>query len=387
MPRWAHNKLPSSAMKRYFELVREGHKGAAAARMIGVSTSCGSLWFIDAGRMIVPDAGPISPRFLTQDDRIAIADGLQARQSKKEIAASIGKSFQSVYREIKRNSKPDGRYQPWWAHNQALLRRRRPKTEKIRGSKSLRTEVRHKLTEKWSPQQVSRFLARTYPGQPGMQACPETIYRALFHGLLGSKPGSKLRTGRARRKPHRRGAPHLNKIKNMTLLDHRPLEVNDRATPGHWEGDLIIGGHQSGAIGTLVERTTRYLKLIHLPDGWKAPQVRNALILQTAGIPPELRKTLTWDQGREMTLHEDTAALTGFRIFFCDPHSPWQRGTNENTNGLLRQYFPKSTDLTVHSAQDLRDVARQLNNRPRLILGDETPAEAMRAWLTHTTTS
>jgi IS30 family transposase len=134
-----------------------------------------------------------------------------------------------------------------------------------------------------------------------------------------------------------------------------------------------------------VERTTRYLKLIHLPNGWKAPQVRNALILQTAGVPAELRKTLTWDQGREMTLHEDIAALTGFRIFFCDPHSPWQRGTNENTNGLLRQYFPKGTDLSVHTAQDLRNVARQLNNRPRLILGDKTPAEAMRACLTRTT--
>jgi IS30 family transposase len=386
MPRWAHNKLPSAVKKRYFELLREGYKGAAAARVIGVSTSCGSNWFIDAGSMIVADPGPISPRFLTQDDRIAIADGLQARQSVKAIAASIGKSFQSVYREIKRNSKPDGRYQPWWAHNQALLRRQRPKTEKIRDNKALRTQVRHKLTEKWSPQQISRFLTRTYPGQPAMQACPETIYRALFTGLLGRKPG-KLRTGRCRRKPHRRGVPHLNKIKNMALLDQRPLEVNDRATPGHWEGDLIIGGHQTGAIGTLVERTTRYLKLIHLPDGWKAPQVRNALILQTAGIPAELRKTLTWDQGRELTLHEDIEALTGFRIFFCDPHSPWQRGTNENTNGLLRQYFPKSTDLSVHTAQDLKDVARQLNNRPRLVLGDKTPTEAMRAWLTHTTTS
>jgi IS30 family transposase len=237
MPRWAHNKLPSAVKKRYFELLREGYRGAAAARVIGVSTSCGSLWFIDAGSMIVPDPGPISSRFLTQDDRIAIADGLQARQSVTEIAASIDKSFQSVYREIKRNSKPDGRYQPWWAHNQALLRRKRPRVEKIRSSRPLRTEIRHKLTEKWSPQQVSRFLARSYPAQPAMQACPETIYRALFAGLLGRRPG-KLRTGRCRRKPHRRGAPHLNKIKNMALLDQRPLEVNDRALPGHWEGDL-----------------------------------------------------------------------------------------------------------------------------------------------------
>jgi IS30 family transposase len=307
MPRWAHNKLPTSAKKRYFELLREGCKGAAAARVIGVSTSCGSNWFLDAGGMIVPDFGPISPRFLTQDERIAIADGLQAGRSKKEIAASIGKSFQTVYREIRRNSMPDGRYQPWWAHNQALLRRQRPKTEKIRDSRALRTEVRHKLTEKWSPQQVSRFLTRTYPGQPAMQACPETIYRALFAGQLGRRPG----------KAH-------------------PSAQRLESAPGPQRPDPA---------------------------------------------PAQLRKTLTWDQGREMTLHEDIAAVTGFQIFFCDPHSPWQRGTNENTNGLLRQYFPKGTDLSVHTAQHLRDVARQLNNRPRLVLNDKTPTETMRALL------
>jgi IS30 family transposase len=218
-----------------------------------------------------------------------------------------------------------------------------------------------------------------------MQTCPETIYRALFAGLLGRKPG-KLRTGRTRRKPHRRGVPHLNKIKNMTLLAERPLEVDERRTLGHWEGDLIIGRGQGSAVGTLVERVTRYVRLIHLPHGWKAPQVRNALITQTADLPETLRQSLTWDQGREMTLHEDIAALTGFRIYFCDPHSPWQRGTNENTNGLLRQYFPKGSDLSPHTARDLRQVARELNRRPRLVLGDRTPVEVMRTWLTQTST-
>ncbi|MFW6690042.1 IS30 family transposase [Streptomyces sp. MAR4 CNX-425] len=188
-----------------------------------------------------------------------------------------------------------------------------------------------------------------------------------------------------RRKRQRRGIP-LNKIKNMTLIHERPVEVNDRRQPGHWEGDLIIARGQGSAIGTLVERTTRY-HLIHLPHGWKAPQVRNALIGQTGHIPPQLRRTLTWDQARELTLDEDSEALTGFRIYFCDPHSPWQRGTNENTNGLLRQYFPKSTDLSRHSARDLREVARQLNRRPRRFLGDKSPAEAMRRWLTGPLTS
>lgn len=261
--------MPTDVKRRYFELLREGLMGAAAAREVGVSTSCGSLWFIDAGSMLVPDPGPISPRFLTQDDRIAIADGLHAKQPVKEIAASIGKSLSTVYREIERNRKPDGRYQPWWAHNQALLRRGRPKEEKIRSHEPLRTLVREKLTEKWSPQQVSRFLARSFGNDPAMRACPETIYRALFVGLLGFKD-ARLRTGRTRRKKQRRGVPQPNKIKNMTLIHQRPLEVNDRTQPGHWEGDLIIGRGQGSAIGTLVERSTRYVRLVHLPHGWKA---------------------------------------------------------------------------------------------------------------------
>jgi IS30 family transposase len=375
--------MPAAVKKRYMELLREGYKGAAAARVVGVSTSLGSNWFLEAGGMLVPDPGPISPRYLTQDDRIAIADGLHAGTSTKEIAVSIGKSFQTVYREVSRNSRPDGSYQPWWAHNQALLRRCRPKQEKLR-AEALRTVVPGKLARKWSPQQISRFLARTYPGQPGMRACAETIYGGLFSGLLGIRPG-KLRTGRARRKPHRRGAAVPNKIKNMNLLASRPAEVNERQVPGHWEGDLIIGQYGSAAgpsaIGTLVERVTRFLVLVHLPDGYKAPQLRDALITQTRIIPRSWRKTLTWDQGRQMSMHEQTATATGFGIYFCDPHSPWQRGLNENTNGLIRQYFPKHTDLSVHTAQDLQRVAAELNQRPRLVLGDKTPQEVMRALL------
>ena len=224
MPRWAHNKMPTSVKQRYFELIREGHKGAAAARVVGVSTSCGSLWFLDAGGMLVPEAGPISSRFLDQDDRIAIADGLAASCPVKEIAAVIGKSFQTVYREVKRNSKPDGRYQPWWAHNQALQRRKRLRAAKLESGPGLRNVVRVKLDRKWSPQQISRFLTRSYPDQPAMRACAETIYRGLFAGVLGKKPG-KLRTGRSRRKPHRRGVAVPNKIKNMALLAQRPAEV------------------------------------------------------------------------------------------------------------------------------------------------------------------
>ncbi len=180
MPRYAPNKMPTEVKKRYFELIRRGMKGAAAARIVGVSTSCGSLWFIDAGSMIVTEPRAISPRFLTQDDRIAIADGLRVGLTKHEIAEQIGKTFQTVYREIKRNSKPDGTYQPWWAHNQAVLRRRRPKLVKLEVNEGLRTSVLAKLTVKWSPQQIARHLARTAGDDRDRRVCTETIYRALF---------------------------------------------------------------------------------------------------------------------------------------------------------------------------------------------------------------
>jgi transposase, IS30 family len=380
MPRWAHNKLPSSVRQRYFELIRSGLKGSEAARRVGVSTSCGSLWFIDAGRMAIPDPTPTSPRFLTQDDRIAIGDGLAAKVPVKEIAAGIGKSFQTVYREIARGSKPDGRYQPWWAHNQALLRRRRPKPKRILVGSPLWQAITDKLRRKWSPPQISRLLKRTHPNEPSMQACPETIYQALYAGVLGPIAG-KLRTGRRFRKQQRRGVPTKNKIANMRPLDQRPAEVAERRSVGHWEGDLIIGANMHSAIGTLVERVSRYVVLVHLPDGYTAPKMRDALTARLLELPLTLRRTLTWDQGRELTLHEQIELATGTRIYFCQPRSPWQRPTNENTNGLLRQYFPKRTNLAVHSRTDLDLVAAELNERPRLVLGDRTPHDVLTDFL------
>jgi IS30 family transposase len=380
MPHYAPNKAPAATKKRYFELIRQGHKGAKAARMVGVSTSCGSLWFLDAGGVLVPDPGPISPRFLTQDDRIAIADGVRSGASAKAIAAVVGKSFQTVYRELERNSKPDGSYQPWWAHNQALRRRQRPKPSKISANKKLRAVVSARLAVRWSPQQISRFLHRTYPARAEMQVCAETIYLAVFAGALGEKKG-KVRTGRTYRKHHRRGVAVPNKIKNMRLLDQRPAAVALRLEHGHWEGDLIIGRMSGSAIATLVERVTRFVMLVHLPDGYKAPQLYDALTEQLTKLPPALRRSLTWDQGREMSMHEHTAQAAGIDVYFCDPHSPWQRGSNENMNGLLRQYFPKHTDLSVYMPSNLRSVAAELNDRPRLILGDRTPSEAVRDFL------
>jgi transposase, IS30 family len=380
MPHWAHNKMPTSVKQRYFELIRAGHKGADAARRVGVSTSCGSLWFIDAGGVIITEPRPISPRFLTQDDRIAIADGLTAKLPVKDIAAGIGKTFQTVYREIARGSKPDGRYQPWWAHNQALLRRQRPKAKRIVTGCRLWRTIADKLRVKWSPSQISRFLKRAFPHDPTMRACAETIYQALFARVLGPIAG-KLRTGRQRRKPQRRGVPTKNKIANMKLLGQRPAEVAERRTIGHWEGDLIIGANMRSAIGTLVERVSRYVVLVHLPDGYTAPAMRDALTARLLDLPAPLRQTLTWDQGRELTLHEQIETASGTRIFFCEPRAPWQRPTNENTNGLLRQYFPKRTDLSVHTRANLERVAAELNDRPRLVLGDRTPHEVLADFL------
>jgi transposase, IS30 family len=377
VPRYAPNKMPTAVKKRYFELIRSGMKGAAAARSVGVSTSCGSLWFLDAGGVIITEPRPISPRFLTQDDRIAIADGLHAGLSKKQIAAGIGKSFQTVYREIRLHSKPDGSYQPWWAHNQAVQQRRRPKPVKLAADPRLRRLVLAKLKVRWSPQQIARYLARAAADTGGQRVCAETIYRALFTGLLGKKAG-KLRTGRCCRKPQRRGTAPRNDIPNIRPLSQRPASVEDRVEPGHWEGDLIIGRGQRSAIATLVERTSRFVVLVGLPGGHKAPLVRDALISALATVPAPMRKTLTWDRGRELFWHEQISAATGTEIFFADAHSPWQRGTNENTNGLLRQYFPKRTDLHGHDAQVLARVARELNRRPRLVLGDRTPEEVMR---------
>jgi IS30 family transposase len=375
-------KMPLAAKARYHELIRSGMKGAAAARLVGVSTSCGSLWFIEAGSMTPADK-PVSARFLTQDDRIAIAEALRVGTPVAQIAEQLGKHRSTIYREIKRG-RIDTRlhtdaYHPWWSHNRVLARRKRPKPEKLAASTALAAVVAGKLEQNWSPQQISRYLARRYPKSRSMRACPETIYRALFAGHLG-KPEGRLRTGRVRRRRQRRGVPHKNRIPNMRHVSTRPAEASERSAPGHWEGDLIIGRGQRSAVGTLVDRATRFVRLIHLPGGWKAPQVRDALATQLGDLPRGLLRTLTWDQGRELYHHAEIASLTGLEIYFCDPHAPWQRGTNENTNGLLRQYLPKGSDLTLHSLRDLQAIAQQLNDRPRIILGDRTPVEAMRGW-------
>jgi IS30 family transposase len=214
----------------------------------------------------------------------------------------------------------------------------------------------------------------------------ETVYQALYvqaKGGLRREVASWLRTGRAQRRPHQQPDQRRPRMAtDMVMISERPAEVADRAVPGHWEGDLIIGGHHQSAIGTLVERTTRYVLLLHLPDGYAPARVRDALIATIHALPDQMRRSLTWDQGSEMHYHGQFTMATDMPVYFCDPHSPWQRGSNENTNGLLRQYFPKGTDLSVHTAEYLGFVAAELNGRPRMTLGWDTPAERMATLLT-----
>jgi len=383
MARWAWNKSPAQVKRRYFELIRQGSSGSAAALEVGVSLSCGSVWFVDSGGVKFIDT-PISSRYLSQDDRIEIADGLDAGEPVKQIATRIGKSYQSVYREIARNRKPDGRYQPWFAHGQAHLRRKRPKPLRFVIEPELRDVVATKLRKRWSPQQISRWLRRRWPRRTRWHVCAETIYEAVYQGVIVVTDTQTLRTGRTYRHKRGRGRSREGALKqstNMRSIHDRPAVVTERRQVGHWEGDLLVGAGQRSAVATLVERRHRHTILVPIRGGHTAQNVGDALIRTFGQLPPALRRTLTWDQGNEMFQHERVERDTGVRIYFADPHSPWQRGSNENTNGLLRQYFPKGTDFDTVTDQRLREAADELNDRPRLVLADRTPAQLMRRWL------
>jgi IS30 family transposase len=385
VPRYAPNKAPLQTKRQFFELIRQGLRAQAASLIVGVSPSCGSVWFVDAGRVSFVEH-PISRRYLTQDDRIEIAEGLAAGEPVKSIAERIGKSFQSVYREIQRNSKPDGRYQPWFAHNQAYLRRRRAKQRRFIRDERLRSVVARKLELQWSPALISRWLRRRWPKRRSWHVCPETIYEAVYRGLIMVTDALTLRTGRVYRHRRGRGRSREGALKQSTAMKtihQRPAIVETREQIGHWEGDLIIGGGQRSAIATLVERKSRLTLLTSMRAGYSAQKLGDQLIALIGTLPPAFRRTLTWDQGNEMFHHERIEQAVGIKIFFADPHSPWQRGTNENTNGLLRQYFPKGMDLRTVTDDRLREVMQLLNQRPRLVLGDRTPEQVMGRWRPH----
>jgi transposase, IS30 family len=327
-----------------------------------------------------------SGRYLSLAEREEIAVGLAVGRSLRSIAGELGRSPSTVSREIRRNRELHWprRYRATLAQARAEETARRPKQAKLAGCAGLRCEVQERLRRRWSPEQISRRLREDFPGDPEMWVSHETIYRALYvqgRGALRRELARCLRTGRAVRKPRRRADQRQVRIKDRVMISERPPEAADRAVPGHWEGDLIIGADGRSAIGTLVERGSRFTMLLHLPDGHGAEPVRDAIAVEIATLPAQLRRSLTWDQGVEMARHAEIRTAADLPIYFCDPASPWQRGTNENTNGLLRQYFPKGTDLAVHSAQDLAAVAGELNGRPRKTLGWRTPAETLAALL------
>jgi IS30 family transposase len=323
----------------------------------------------------------LDPRFFSLAEREKIRGLVSHGRSVRQIAKELGRAPSSVSRELARNS-VGGVYEPYAAHRASVTRRTRPKARKILTQPALQAFVQEGLDNQWSPEQISAALMREYPDSQEMRVSPETIYQTLYlqaRGGLKKEIQTALRTGRTRRKPHNTGLERRPRFADpMVMISQRPAEVEDRAVPGHWEGDLIVGTQNRSAIATLVERSTRFVMLAHLPHDHTAETVRDALITTMQTLPEHLRGSLTWDQGIEMARHKEFSIATDMPVYFCDPASPWQRGSNENTNGLLRQYFPKGTDLSVFGPEDLERVALQLNGRPRKTLGWKNPAECLR---------
>ena len=376
---------PRALQAQFWEGVRLGLGVGEAGRAAGVGQVLAFSWFKQAGGVKSNGPRPAAGRYLSVREREEIAVGLAAGESLRSIAGRLGRSPSTVSREVRRNSRGRRSYRALAAQGQAQWRARRPKTAKLAGNDELREWVQGKLRESWSPEQISVVLEREFPGRPEMRVSHETIYQAIYvqgRGALRRELATCLRTGRALRKPRRKAQERRGRIPGMVMISERPAEVADRAVPGHWEGDLILGAGNRSAIGTLVERSTRFVMLLHLPAGHGPGPVAAAMTAAMGGLPAALRRSLTWDQGAEMSGHAQISVAADLDIYFCDPHSPWQRGTNENTNGLLRQYFPKSTDLSVHSPEHLAAVADQLNSRPRKTLGWKTPAQALDEFLT-----
>jgi len=374
--------------RAFWRGVRAGLSTVAAAQAAGVSAGRGFRWFRECGGVSPVTLTEPTDRFLSLAEREEIACGLAAGQTDASIARRLGRHRATIGRERRRN-RPPGRpdYRAVPAQAMAERRARRPKRRKLE-HEPLRARVQADLELKWSPEGIAGRLRRDFPDDGLMQASHETIYRALFvqgRGSLRRELAKNLRTGRALRRPQRRvdgRAQPDRRIPDMLMISERPAEAADRAVPGHWEGDLILGKNNRTAIGTLVERTTRFCLLLHLPGGpGDTIAVRDAIVATIGTLPAFLRRSLTWDQGLEMRRHAEITIAADLPVYFCDPQSPWQRGSNENTNGLLRQYFPKGTDLSVHGPDDLAFVAAQLNGRPRKTLGWDTPAEAMAALL------
>ena len=408
----------------FWKQIATGVTSEQAAAAVGVSSAVGTRWFRHRGGMPLHLATDVSSRYLSFFEREEIAVMVAEGKGVREIARTLDRAPSTISRELRRNAATRGgklEYRASVAQWKSEIFAARPKEAKLVGNEPLREYVQDRLAGRitdsdgapvdgpeeakwagrnkphrgdrrwvkgWSPEQISNRLKVDFPEDESMRISHEAIYQALYiqgRGALKRELVTCLRTGRALRVPRERTRSatwaHVN---DRVLISERPAEAEDRAVPGHWEGDLIVGPGSASAILTLVERSTRYVLLGHLPGGHSAEEVRDVLTALITTLPAHLRGSLTWDQGCEMARHKQFTVATGVPVYFCDPHSPWQRGSNENTNGLLRQYFPKSTDLRPYSPQDLEHVSQELNARPRKTLNWDTPAERLRDLLTTT---
>jgi transposase, IS30 family len=381
-----------------FDRICGGVPLRTAARELGVSKTAATSWWQQAGGMTLtwgPAAGGLkvpgdqqrsggAGRRLSWAERMEIMRGRDRGVSYAEIARRIGRDKAVVWREVQRNRSSDGDYHAGMAHSRATQRGRRPKPFKL-SDPTLCHDITEWMDQGWSPKLIAEMLAKIYPDEKLRRVSHETIYQCLYvqtRGNLRSDLHKCLSTRRSARKKRDRSDRRGNHYYEAFTISDRPAEVEDRAVPGHWEGDLIIGSPGCGAIGTLVERKTRFTMLLHLPDRHDAETVAAAMIEAMQDLPAHLRRTITWDRGPEMAGYRDIQLQLNAPVYFCDPHSPWQRGTNENTNRLLRFWFAKGSDLRVYRKADLRRVQDMLNKRPRPTLNLDTPADRLNALLT-----
>ena len=402
--------VPESVRDRFWAVWDQCRDVVVAAGEAGVHPATGRRWVRAAGgrrpgRLVKSGSVPSFPRGLgwhdtsvivdtdtetgtrlTARERERIAIGRAEKKSIRQIARELGRPASTISREVRRNTGEDGQYRMLTAEQRAQDRAKRPKEAKLVADTALRRYVVAGLREESSPEQIANRIRLDHPDDPEMRVCHETIYQAIYveaRGGLKHEMDQSLRQGRAYRQPRRTTGERRGRIPGMVPIAERP-DIKDRLIPGHWEGDLIIGKNNASAVATLVERRVRYTMLGHLEADHTAPAVRDAVVALLADLPDQIRRSLTWDQGREMACHFQVADQADIDVYFADPHSPWQRGTNENTNGLLRQYLPKGTDLSVHTPDDLQAIADRLNNRPRKVLGWLTPTEALHLTLGHT---
>jgi len=374
---------------KFIKLIEQGVNNSEACRIVGIHRKTGTRWRL--GRTIRNSVGdPVHyppvvarsspperhPRYLSAAEREQVSLLRSRGWTLRRIGAELGRAASTISRELRRNANSEGRYEAASADRLAVERITRPRPRRITTDQLLQDLVNGRLTKRWSPEQIAHELRAEFGDQPRRQLCAESIYAAIYDvDVAVTRP---VRRRRRRRRVQVQGLERHGRLTGMTMIDQRPAEAEDRVQPGHWEGDRIMGAQNRSSIGTLVERRTRYVKLIHMPSDVPASEaIRDGVASAFADLPAELRRTLTWDQGKEMALHQQLATRCALGVYFCDAHSPWQRGSNENINGLLRDYFPKGTDLSDITPDQLAAIEDEINQRPRKTLGWARPADLL----------